>query len=136
MKVFVTKFCKSRLHFIALCFVLSFTSSSVSGEGIKNGLSVENVYIFYSNKDETLKVLSALLNIANTDITILAENLSTAFLHESDKHVCEIGAGIGIKYKDYRIIQSLYRFDPITLRPTESANINHLANRKPEDIVV
>ena len=128
------KFIKSLFQCTALCFVLSFSSSSVSGEEIKYGLSVDNVHIFYFAKDETLKVLFALLNTGNTDITVLVENLNTAFFDESDKHICEIGAGIKAKYKDYRIIQSLYRFDPITLRAKEGANINHLVKRKPEDI--
>jgi len=132
--MFVNKFGKSLLQCIALCFVLSFSSSSVSGEEIEHGLSVDNVHIFYFAKDATFKVLFALLNTGNTDITVLVENLNTAFLDESDKHICEIGAGIKAKYEDYSIIQSLYRFDPVTLRPKEGTAINHLVKRKPEDI--
>ncbi len=132
--MFVRKFSKSLLQCIALCFVLSFSSSTVSGEENKYGLSVDNIHIFYFAKDQTLKVLFALLNTGNTDITVLAENLNTAFFDESDKHICEIGAGIKAKYKDYRIIQSLYRFDPVTLRPKEGIAINHMVKRKPEDI--
>jgi hypothetical protein len=119
---------------MALCFVLSFSSNSVSGEEIKHGLSVDNVHIFYFAKDETLKVLFALLNTGNKDITVLVENLNTAFSDESDKHICEIGAGIKAQYKDYRIIQSLYRFDPVTLRPKEGTVINHKVKRGPKDI--
>jgi hypothetical protein len=127
-------FSKSLLQCIALCFVLSFSISSVSGEENKYGLSVDNVHIFYFAKDETLKVLFALLNTGSSEITVLTENLNTAFFDESDKHVCEIGAGIKAKYKDYRIIQSLYRFDPVTLRPKEGIAVNHMVKRKPEDI--
>ena len=118
--MFVRKFSKSLLLCIALCFVLSFGSSSVSGEENKYGLSVENVHIFYFAEDQTMKVLFALLNTGNTEITVLAENLNTAFFDESDKHICEIGAGIKAKYKNYRIIQSLYRFDPVTLSSRSS----------------
>jgi hypothetical protein len=106
----------------------------VSGEDTKHGLSVDNVHIFYFAKDETLKVLFALLNTGNTDVTVLVENLNTAWLDESEKQICEIGAGIKSKFKDYNIIQSLYRFDPVTLRPKEGTAINHMVKRKPEKI--
>jgi len=132
--MFVRKFSKFLLQCIALCFVLSFSSNSVIGAEIKHGLSVENVHIFYFAKDETFKVLFVLLNTGNTEITVLAENLNTTFSDESDKHICEIGAGIKIKYKDYRVIQSLYRFDPVTLRPKEGTNINHIIKWKHKDI--
>ena len=134
MKMYVRKFSKSIFQYIALCIVLSFSSSFASGEEIKDGLSIENVYMFYFAKKERLKVMFALINTGNTDITILTENLNTGFLDKFDNPKCEIGAGIKIKYKDYSIIQSLYRFDPITLRAKEGANINHLVKRKPEDI--
>ena len=101
--MFVKIFSKFLIQCIALCFVLGFSSSSVRGEEIKHGLSVDNVHIFYFAKDEALQVLFALLNTGNKDITVLAENLNTAFLDESDKPICEIGAGIKIKYKGYRI---------------------------------
>jgi len=45
--MFVRKFSKSLLQCIALCFVLSFSSSTVSGEENKYGLSVDNIHIFY-----------------------------------------------------------------------------------------
>ena len=119
---------------MALCFVLIFSCNSASGQEVKHGLSIDNVHIFYFTKDQTLKVLFALLNTGSTDITVLVENLNTAFSDESDKHICEIGAGIKAKYKDYRIIQSLYRFDPVTLRPKEGVAINHMVKRRAEDI--
>lgn len=106
------KFGKSLLLCMALCFVLNFSSNSVSGEETKHGLSIDNIHIFYFAKDQTLKVMFALLNTGNTDKTVLVENLNTAFSEESDKHICEIGAGIKAKYKDYTMIQSLYSFDP------------------------
>jgi hypothetical protein len=134
MKMIVRKFSKSLLQCMALCFVLIFSSNSVSGEDIKHGLSVDNVHIFYFAKDETLKALFTLLNTGNTDITVLVESLNTAFFDESDKHICEIGAGIKAKFKDYRIIQSLYRFDPVTLRPKEGVAINHMVKRRAENI--
>ena len=134
MKMLIRKIGKSLLQCMTLCFVLILSSHSVSGEGIKHGLSVDNVHIFYFSKDQTLKVIFALLNTGDTDKTVLVENLNTAFSKESDKHICEIGAGIKAKYKDYRIIQSLYRFDPVTLRPKEGVAINHVVKRRAKDI--
>ena len=128
------KFSKSLLQCMALCFVLIFSGNFVSGEDTKHGLSVDNVHIFYFAKDQTLKVLFALLNTGNTDITVLVENLNTSFFDESDKHICEIGAGIKAKFKDYKIIQSLYRFDPVTLRPKEGVAINHMVKRRADKI--
>lgn len=119
---------------VAFCSVLIFNSHSVKGEEIDQGLTVDNVHFFYFAKDQTLKVLFALLNTGNTDKTVLVENLNTAFSEESGKHICEIGAGIESTYKDYRIIQSLYRFDPVTLRPKEGVAINHMVKRRVEDI--
>lgn len=123
---------------ILLCMVfwsiLNLSSDSDSSEEIKHGLSVDNVHLFYFAKDQTLKVIFALLNKGNTEKTVLVENLNTAFLEESNMHVCEIGAGIKSKYEDYTIIQSLYRFDPVTLRPKEGVAINHIVKRRAEDI--
>jgi len=132
--MYVRKFSKSIFQYIALCTVISFSSSFASGEEKKNGLSIENVHIFYFAKEKRLKVMFALLNTGNADISVVTENLNTVFPDKSDKPMCEIGAGIKIKYKDFRIIQSLYRFDPITLRPKEGANINHHVKWKPKDI--
>jgi hypothetical protein len=119
---------------MALCFLLIFISNSVSGKDTKPGLSVDNVHAFYFAKNQTLKVLFALLNTGNTDITVLVENLNTSFFDESNKHICEIGAGIKAKFKDYKIIQSLYRFDPVTLRPKEGVAINHMVKRRADKI--
>ena len=130
----VRKIGKSLLLCVALCSALTFSSHSVNGEETDHGLTVDNVRIFYFTKDQTLKVLFALINTGNTDKTVLVENLNTAFSKESGKHICEIGAGIESKYKDYRIIQSLYRFDPVTLRPKEGVAINHMVKRRVEDI--
>jgi hypothetical protein len=134
MKMFARKFDTSLILCMAFCLVLIFSSNFVFGEDIEHELSVDNVHIFYFAKDQTLKVLFALLNTGNTDITVLVENLNTAFSGEYDKHICEIGAGIKAKYKDYKIIQSLYRFDPVTLRPKEGVAINHMVKRRAEDI--
>ncbi len=134
MKTCVRRFNKSIFQSIALCFVLMFSSNFVYGEGIKDGLSIENVHIFYFVKEERLKVMFALLNKGNKEIIVLTENLNTGFLDDSGKHICEIGAGITAKYKDYKIIQSLYRFDPVTLKPKEATVINHHVKRKLVDI--
>ena len=134
MKMCPRKFNKSLILCMAFCLVLILSSNFVCGEDIKHELSVDNVHIFYFAKDQTLKVLFALLNTGNTDTTVLVENLNTAFSDESDKHICEIGAGIKATYKDYKIIQSLYRFDPVTLRPKEGVAINHMVKRRAEDI--
>ena len=125
---------ESLLQCMAFCLVLIFSSNPVSGEEIKPGLSVDNVHILYLAKDQTLKVLFALLNTGDTDKTVLVENLNTTFLEESDKHICEISVGIRSTYRDYRIIQSLYRFDPVTLRPKEGVAVNHVVKRRVEDI--
>ena len=134
MKMLVGKMGKSLLQCVAVCFVLIFCSHSVSGEETDQGLTVDNVHIFYFVKDQTLKVLFALLNTGNTDKTVLVENLNTALSEESGKYICEIGAGIESKYKDYEIIQSLYRFDPVTLRPKEGVAVNHMVKRRVEDM--
>ena len=134
MKTLAGRIGKFLLQCVALCSVLFFFSNSVSEEEINHGLTVDNVHIFYFTEDQTLKVLFSLLNTGNTDKTVLVENLNTAFLEESGKYICEIGAGIEAKYKDYRIIQSLYRFDPVTLRPKEGVAVNHMVKRRVEDI--
>ena len=119
---------------MALYFLFSSGSHSVSGKEAMDGLSVDNVHVFYFAKDQTLKVMFALLNTGNTEKTVCVENLNTAFSEESDKRICEIGAGIKARYEDYTIIQSLYRFDPVTLRPKEGVAINHMVKRRAEDI--
>ncbi len=130
MKTYVRIFNKSIFQSIALCFVLMFSSNYLYSEEIKEGLSIENVHMFYFAKDEKLKVMFALLNTGNKEIIVLTESLNTGFLDDSGKNICEIGAGITAKYKDYNIIQSLYRFDPVILKPKEATIINHLVKRK------
>jgi hypothetical protein len=134
MKIPVGKIGKSLLQCVFLCFVLIFSSNTIKGEEVNHGLTVDNVHIFYFAKDQTLKVLFALLNTGSTDKTLLVENLNTVFLQESGKLICEIGAGIKSKYKDYSIIQSIYRFEPATLRPKEGVAINHMVKRRAQDI--
>ena len=128
------KFRKSLFQVFAFCFILSFGCRFVNGEETKYGLAIDNVHIFYFTEDERLNVNFVLINTGNREITVLTENLNTAFLDKSDKPICEIGAGIKATYKDYRMIQSLYRFDPVTLRPKEATVINHHVRRKPKNI--
>ncbi len=134
MKTYVRIFNKSIFQSIALCFVLMFSSNYLYSEEIKEGLSIENVHMFYFAKDEKLKVMFALLNTGNKEIIVLTESLNTGFLDDSGKNICEIGAGITAKYEGYNIVQSLYRFDPVTLKPKEATVINHHVKRKLVDV--
>ncbi len=134
MKPCVRTLNKSILQFIAICFVLMFSSSFIYGDETKDGLSIQNVYVSYYAKEERLHVMFAVLNTGDKEVMILTENLNTGFIDDSGKRVFEIGAGITARYKDYKIIQSLYRFDPVTLKPKEATLIRHNVKKKLMDV--
>lgn len=130
MKTCVRTLNKSIFQIIAICFVLMFSSSFSYGKETRDGLSIQNVYVSYYAKEERLSVMFAVLNTGDKEVMILTENLNTGFIDDLGKRVIEIGAGITAKYKDYKIIQSLYRFDPVTLRPKEATLIRHSVKKK------
>lgn len=133
MKTCVRALNKSTLQIIAIFFVL-ISSSFSYGKETRDELSIQNVYVSYYAKEERLYVMFAVLNTGDKEVMILTENLNTGFIDDLGKRVIELGAGITAKYKDYKIIQSLYRFDPVTLKPKEATIIRHSVKKKLLDV--
>ena len=112
---------------IFLFIWLSITSSSglVFGEdSVDSGLSCSIVQILYHADSKNLQIKLVLMNTSNDNITVLTGLLDTEFLKDSNKYI--IGKGsMTARFKGYNIVESLYKFDPVTLRPKEATPVNH-----------
>ena len=120
----MTKIIVSMFLFIGLS-ITSFSDFVCSEEPIDSGLSLSNVHILYHTNSKTLQIKFVLLNTSNANITVLTERLNTQFLKDSNKYI--IGAGsMTARYQGYNIVESLYKFAPVTLKPKEATLVNHL----------
>lgn len=123
----MTKIIVSMFLFIGLS-ITSFSDFVCSEEPIDSGLSLSNVHILYHTNSKTLQIKFVLLNTSNANITVLTERLNTQFLKDSNKYI--IGAGsMTARYQGYNIVESLYKFAPVTLKPKEGTFVNHLVKR-------
>ncbi len=122
-----TNMAKIIVH-IFLFIGLSITSCSglVFGEeSVDGGLSLSIVQILYHADSKNLQIKLVLMNTSNDNITVLTDRLDTELLKDSNKYI--IGKGsMTAGFKGYNIVESLYKFDPVTLRPKEATLVNHL----------
>ncbi len=113
--------------------IMNFSNFVYGEEPADSGLSLANVYSTYRPNDKILQIRFLLLNTSSENITVLTDHLNTQYLKDSNKYV--IGAGsMTAKYQGYNIVQSLYKFAPVTLKPKEATGVNHLIKRTFKDI--
>jgi hypothetical protein len=108
--------------------ITSFSDFVCSEEPIASGLSLSNVHILYHTNSKTLQIKFVLLNTGSDNITVLTDRLDTEFLKDSNTYIISKGS-MTAKYPGYNIIESLYKFAPVTLKPKEGTFVNHLVKR-------
>ncbi len=126
------------MKIIAAVFLLTgffsttyLSNPAYSEETINSGLSIASVRAGYSSNDNTLRIIFLLLNTGKNNITVLTENLGIGLNRftpvtqkPKNEYLCQIDTGMKMNYQGYDIIQSLYKFAPVTLRPNEGAHLN------------
>ena len=68
------------------------------------------------------------MNTSSDNITVLTDHLSTDFLKDSKKYVIVVDS-MTEQYQGYNIVESIYKFAPVTLKPKEGTFINHIVKR-------
>ena len=104
--------------------ITSFKGLVFSEEHADNGLSISVVQILYHADSKNLQIKLVLMNTSNDNITVLTGLLDTELIKASNTYIIGKG-GMIAKYKGYNIVESLYKFDPVTLRPKEATPVNH-----------
>ena len=127
-----------RRTYVIAFFVIGLSASDFSNfafcdEQVDSGLSIANVYSTYRVKDKSLQIIFVLLNKSNDNITVLTDHLNTEYLKDSNTYVIGVGS-MTVKYKGYSIIESLYNYAPVTLRPKEGTGVNHIMKTTFKDI--
>lgn len=112
------------LLFIGLS-LMNFSNLVYSEELVDSGLSLANVQSVYSTEDKILQIKIVLVNNGSNNITVLTDRLDTEFSKESNTYVISKGSMTAI-YPGYNIIESLYKFAPVTLKPKEGTFVSHL----------
>jgi hypothetical protein len=120
------------LLFIGLS-LMNFSNLVYSEELVDSGLSLANDQSVYSTRDKILQIKIVLLNTGSDSITVLTDRLDTEFLKDSNTYVISKGS-MTAKYQGYNIIESLYKFAPVTLKPKEGTFVNHLVKKTFKDI--
>ncbi len=105
--------------------ITSFSDFVCSEEPIASGLSLSDAHILYHTNSKTLQIRIVLLNTGSDHITVLTDGLDTEFLKDSNTLVISKGS-MTVKYPGYNIVESLYKFAPVTLKPKEGTFVNHL----------
>ncbi len=113
--------------------ITSFNDYVCSEESSDSGLSLANAQSVYSTSDKILQIKIVLLNTGSNDITVLTNLLDTEFWKDSTTYVISKGS-MTVNYPGYNIIESLYKFAPVTLKPKEGTFVNHLVKRTFSDI--
>ncbi len=108
--------------------ITSFSDFVCSEEPIASGLSLSDAHILYHTNSKTLQIRIVLLNTGSDHITVLTDGLDTEFLKDSNTLVISKGS-MTVKYPGYNIVESLYKFAPVTLKPKEGTFVNHLVKR-------
>ena len=114
-------------------FIMNFRNFVYSEEPVDSGLSLAHVQSVYSTRDKILQIKIVLLNTGSDSITVLTDRLDTEFLKDSNTYVISKGS-MTAKYQGYNIIESLYKFAPVTLKPKEGTFVNHLVKKTFKDI--
>lgn len=91
-------------------------------------LSLADVNFIYHSNANVLQIKCVLLNTSSNDITVLTDHLNTDYIKDSNKYVIGMGSKT-VEYQGYNIVESLYKFSPVTLKPKEGTFINHLIKR-------
>ena len=139
----------------ALCTVILFGNRVSADDAIDRRLSIANVRLLYFSDEHRLHASFVLLNASDSNITVLSKGFSVGLSRftpipkanekeeakgrsestvasneaKDRKHPCvfECQAAIFMKYQGHDILQSLYTFAPVTLKPGEGVSIllNH-----------
>lgn len=120
-----------RLFAVLLLPVFSMTlptqaSAQPNFPDSSGGLNVSAEAFVYSvsNDSPKLRVIIHLLNTTNRDLTVLTKDeASSHFNLSSDKTKFRFWASFdtGLKWDGHPVVPSLYKFEPVTLRPNEVA---------------
>ena len=113
--------------------IMNFSNIVYSEEQVDSGLSLADVKSVYSISDKILQIKIVLVNTGSDNITVLTGGLNTQYLKDSNEYVLGKGS-MTAKYKGYTIIESLYKFAPVTLKPKEGTFVNHLVKKTFKDI--
>ncbi len=105
--------------------IMIFSNIVYSEELVDSGLSLANVQSVYSTGDKILQIKIVLVNKGSDNITVLTDLLDTEFSKDTNTYVISKGSMTAI-YPGYNIIESLYKFAPVTLKPKEGTFVNHL----------
>jgi hypothetical protein len=132
MKTYMSKIIIILFLFIGFS-IMDFSNYVYSEELVDSGLSLAVVQSVYSTSDKTLQIKLVLLNTSNANITVLTDRLDTEFLKDSNTYVISKGS-MTARYQGYNIVESLYKFAPVTLKPKEATHVNHLVKRTFKDI--
>ena len=139
----------------AFCTVIFLGNRVSSDDAVDRRLSIANVRLLYFSDEHRLHASFVLLNASDSDITVLSKGFSVGLSRftptpkpnekeeaesrsestvasneaKDRKHPCifECQAAIFMKYQGHDILQSLYTFAPVTLKPGEGVSIllNH-----------
>ena len=107
---------------------MNFSSFVYSENDVDRGLSLADVNCIYHANDKFLQIKCILLNTGSNNITILTDHLNTDFLKDSNKYVIGMN-NITVQYQGYNIVESLYKYAPVTLKPKEGTFVNHIVKR-------
>ena len=132
MKTYMKKVLIMVFLFIGLS-IMNFSTLVYGEEPADSGLSLANVQSIYHTNDKILQIRFLLLNTSSENITVLTDHLNTQYLKDSNKYVIGVGS-MTAKYQGYNIVQSLYKFAPVALKPKEGTGVNHLIKRTFKDI--
>ncbi len=105
--------------------IMSFSNIAYGEKLVDSGLSLANVQCVYSTGDKILQIKIVLVNKGSDNITVLTDRLDTEFLKDTNTYVVSKGS-MTVRYPGYNIIESLYKFSPVTLKPKEGTFVNHL----------
>ena len=139
----------------AFCTVMCFGNRVSADDAVDRRLSIAGVRLLYFRDEHRLHASFVLLNASDSNITVLSKGFSVGLSRftpipkpneeeeaegrsestvasneaKDREHPCvfECQAAIFMKYQGHDILQSLYTFAPVTLKPGEGVSIllNH-----------
>jgi hypothetical protein len=114
------------LVLISAAAILSFAADSSP-----KGLSIEPVKAIYMQRDggDYFQIGFTIINYGKEEVTIVTEHLDRSFRgidKETNSLRCVLSFDREIFYKkEHRVIPSIYKYAPVTLKPGEAASVNY-----------
>jgi len=106
--------------------IRSFASDSPT-----EALLLKPTIAVYRQRDtgDYLKIVFAVVNSGKEEVTIVTEHLDSGFFgidKDTNSLRCILSFDSEIKYeKEHRIVPSIYKYAPVTLKPGEAAMVNY-----------